>query len=78
MDLDGVRPEESYHGGRLPLSGDFQKRIRPLEKNFSYEDAVDADDNEMIESWEPDVVQILNEEEIGSLKTYVDEKNTRN
>lgn len=75
MDLDGVRPEESYimEGAYLyPVIS--RKGIRPLEKNFSYEDAVDADDNEMIESWEPDVVQILNEEEIGSLKKYVDEK----
>ena len=51
-----------------------RKGIQPLEKNFSHEDAADADDNEMIEAWAPDVVQILNKEEIGSLKKYVDEK----
>ena len=73
MDLDGVRPEESYimEGAYLyPVIS--RKGIRPLEKNFSHEDA--ADDHEMIESWAPDVVQILKEEEIRSLKNYVDEK----
>ena len=75
MDLDGVKPEESYiMEGAYLYAVISQKGIRPLEKNFSYEDAVDTDDNEMIEGWEPDVVQILNEEEIGSLKKYVDEK----
>ena len=73
MDLDGVEPEESYimEGAYLyPVIS--RKGIRPLEKNFSHEDA--ADDHEMIESWAPDVVQILKEEEIRSLKKYVDEK----
>lgn len=73
MDLDGVKPEESYimEGAYLyPVIS--RKGIRPLEKNFSHEDA--ADDHEMIESWAPDVVQILKEEEIRSLKKYVDEK----
>ena len=75
MDLDGVKPEESYiMEGAYLYAVISQKGIRPLEKNFSYEDAVDTDDNAMIEAWEPDVVQILNEEEIGSLKKYVDEK----
>ena len=72
-DLDGVEPEESYimEGAYLyPLIS--RKGIRPLEKNFSHEDA--EDDHEMIESWSPDVVQILKEEEIRSLKKYVDEK----
>ena len=72
-DLDGVKTEESYimEGAYLyPLIS--RKGIRPLEKNFSHEDA--EDDHEMIESWSPDVVQILKEEEIRSLKKYVDEK----
>ena len=72
-DLDGVKTEESYimEGAYLyPVIS--RKGIRPLEKNFSHEDA--ADDHEMIESWSPDVVQILKEEEIRSLKKYVDEK----
>ena len=73
MDLDGVKTEESYimEGAYLyPLIS--RKGIRPLEKNFLHEDA--EDDQEMIESWSPDVVQILKEEEIRSLKKYVDEK----
>ena len=73
MDLDGVRPEESYimEGAYLyPVIS--RKGIQPFEKNFSHEDA--ADDHEMIESWAPDVVQILKEEEIRFLKKYVDEK----
>lgn len=76
MDLDGVKPEESYimEGAYLYVVIS-KKGIRPLEKNFSHEDAADADDSEMIEAWAPDVVQILNEDEIGSLKKYVDEKN---
>ena len=72
-DLDGVKTEESYimEGAYLyPVIS--RKGIRPLEKNFSHEDA--EDDHEMIESWSPDVVQILKEEEIRSLKKYVDEK----
>ena len=72
MDLDGVRPEESYimEGAYLyPVIS--RKGIRPLEKNISHED---ADDHEMIETWAPDAVQILKEEEIRSLKKYVDEK----
>ena len=73
MDLDGVKTEESYimEGAYLyPLIS--RKGIQPLEKNFLHEDA--EDDHEMIESWSPDVVQILKEEEIRSLKKYVDEK----
>lgn len=73
MSLDGVKPEESYimEGAYLyPVIS--RKGIQPLEKNFSHEDA--ADDHEMIESWAPDVVQILKEEEIRFLKKYVDEK----
>ena len=72
-DLDGVKTEESYimEGAYLyPVIS--KKGIRPLEKNFSHEDAEDG--HEMIESWSPDVVQILKEEEIRSLKKYVDEK----
>ena len=75
IDLDGVEPEASYimEGAYLyPLIS--KKGIRPLEKNYPHEDAVDADGHEMIESWSPDVVQILKEEEIRSLKKYVDEK----
>ena len=75
MNLDGVEPEASYimEGAYLyPLIS--KKGIRPLEKNYPHEDAVDADGHEMIESWSPDVVQILKEEEIRSLKKYVDEK----
>ena len=72
MDLDGVKPEESYiMEGAYLYTVISRKGIQPLEKNFSHED---ADDNEMIEAWAPDVVQILNKEEIGSLKKYVDEK----
>ena len=75
MDLDGVKPEESYiMEGAYLYTVISRKGIQPLEKNFSHEDAADADDNEMIEAWAPDVVQILNKEEIGSLKKYVDEK----
>ena len=75
IDLDGVEPEASYimEGAYLyPLIS--KKGIRPLEKNYPHEDAVDADGHEVIESWSPDVVQILKEEEIRSLKKYVDEK----
>ena len=75
MDLDGVEPEASYimEGAYLyPLIS--KKGIRPLEKNYPHEDTADADGHEMIESWSPDVVQILKEEEIRSLKKYVDEK----
>ena len=70
-----MEPEASYimEGAYLyPLIS--KKGIRPLEKNYPHEDAVDADGHEMIESWSPDVVQILKEEEIRSLKKYVDEK----
>ena len=75
MNLDGVEPEASYimEGAYLyPLIS--KKGIRPLEKNYPHEDTADADGHEMIESWSPDVVQILKEEEIRSLKKYVDEK----
>lgn len=72
MDLDGVKPEASYimEGAYLyPLIS--KKGIQPLEKNISHED---ADDYDMIEAWSQNVVQILKEEEIRSLKKYVDEK----
>ena len=71
MSLDGVKPEESYimEGAYLyPVIS--RKGIRPLEKDSSHEN---ADDHEMIESWSPDAVQILKEEEIRSLKKYVEE-----
>jgi putative ABC transport system permease protein len=72
MDLDGVKPEGSYiMEGAYLYTVVSRKGIQPLEKNISHED---ADDHEMIETWAPDVVQILKEEEIRSLKKYVDEK----
>ena len=70
MSLDGVKPEESYiMEGAYLYTVISRKGIRPLEKNISHED---ADDHEMIETWAPDVVQILKEEEIRSLKKFVD------
>lgn len=72
MSIDGVKPEESYimEGAYLYMAIS-KKGIQPLEKEYLGED---VDNHEMVEGWTPDVVQILKEDEVKSLKEYVNEK----
>ncbi len=69
MEIDGVDSDKSYiMEGAYLYTVISKKGIRPLEQVFLAEDAED----EMIEGWDQDVVQILKEDEIKSLKKYVE------
>ena len=69
MEIDGVDSDKSYiMEGAYLYTVISKKGIRPLEQVFLAEDAED----EMIEGWDQDVVQILKEDEIESLKKYVE------
>ena len=70
LEIDGVDPDKSYiMEGAYLYTVISKKGIRPLEQVFLSED---AEDDEMIEGWDQDVVQILKEDEIESLKKYVE------
>ncbi|HJA12479.1 MAG TPA: ABC transporter permease [Candidatus Mediterraneibacter merdipullorum] len=76
INLDGVEPDASYiMEGAYLYTVISKKGLRPLETVFSHEDAADEEGHEMVESWSPDVVQILKEDEMEALKKYVAEKN---
>lgn len=65
MEIDGVDTDKSYiMEGAYLYTVISKKGIRPLDQVFLAEDAED----EMIEGWDQDVVQILKEDEIESLK----------
>ena len=69
MEIDGVDSDKSYiMEGAYLYTVISKKGIRPLEQVFLAEDAED----EMIEGWDQDVVQILKEDEIKSLEKYVE------
>ena len=69
MEIDGVDTDKSYiMEGAYLYTVISKKGIRPLDQVFLAEDAED----EMIEGWDQDVVQILKEDEIESLKKYVE------
>ncbi|HJB46532.1 MAG TPA: ABC transporter permease [Candidatus Mediterraneibacter surreyensis] len=70
MEIDGVDSDKSYiMEGAYLYTVISKKGIRPLEQVFLAED---AEDDEMIEGWDQDVVQTLKEDEIESLKKYVE------
>lgn len=70
MEIDGVDPDKSYiMEGAYLYTVISKKGIRPLDQVFLAED---AKDDEMIEGWDQDVVQILKRNEIESLKKYVE------
>ena len=69
MEIDGVDTDKSYiMEGAYLYTVISKKGIRPLDQVFLAEDAED----EMIEGWDKGVVQILKEDEIESLKKYVE------
>ncbi|MDN0060895.1 ABC transporter permease [Mediterraneibacter glycyrrhizinilyticus] len=70
MEIDGVDPDKSYiMEGAYLYTVISKKGICPLEQETLAED---AEDDEMIEGWDPDTIQILKEDEIESLKKYVE------
>lgn len=70
METDGVNSDESYiMEGAYLYTVISKKGIRPLVQEFFAEN---TKDDEKIESWDQDVVQILKEDEIESLKKYVE------
>lgn len=71
LSVDGVEPEESYimEGAYLDTVIS-RKGIRPLDESS----AGDSEDQNMLEGWSEDVVQILREDEIELLTKYVNEK----
>lgn len=71
MSIDGVKQEESYimEGAYLDTVIS-RKGIKPLNES----PAGDKADQEMLEGWDEDVVQILREDEIELLTKYVSEK----
>lgn len=71
LSIDGVKPEESYimEGAYLDTVIS-RKGIQPLSESS----AGSTEDQEMLEAWDGDVVQILRENEIESLTKYVNEK----
>ena len=70
MEIDGVDPDKSYiMEGAYLYTVISKKGIYPLEQETLAED---AEDDEMIEGWDPDTIQILKEDEIESLKKYVE------
>ena len=70
METDGVNPDESYTmEGAYLYTVISKKGIYPLEQESLAED---TKDDEMIEGWDQDVVQILKEDEMEALKKYVE------
>ena len=70
MEIDGVDPDKSYiMEGAYLYTVISKKGIAPLEQEFPAED---TKGDEMIEGWDQDVIQILKEDEIASLKKYVE------
>lgn len=66
METDGVNPDESYTmEGAYLYTVISKKGIYPLEQESLAED---TKDDEMIEGWDQDVVQILKEDEMEALK----------
>ena len=73
MEIDGVNSDKSYiMEGAYLYTVISKKGIRPLVQESLAED---TQDDEMIEGWDQDVIQILKEDEIESLKKYVEANN---